>query len=153
MVVGRCTVQGKMNSESGVEPDGSGVTSLIQRALLDSTKSAEPVERWLLSDLNRIMSPDHKFTRILARFRSSNQWEIFLEEEGKGLVPLSQCGSGLKTVLHLLAHTNLSADRRGKKVAKGTFLLEELENCLHPHVQRNLFSYLDDVIAPRLKCS
>lgn len=129
-----------------VQPDGSGVTSLIQQALLDSTKSAEPVEHWLLADLNRIMAPDHHFTRILTRFRSSNQWEIFLEEEGKGLVPLSQCGSGLKTVLHLLAYTNLSAHRRGEKISAGTFLLEELENCLHPHVQRNLFAYLDDVL-------
>lgn len=132
---------------SRVNPDGSGATNLVRELLTTAGVSKEPVEKGLLNDLNSLLAPDHRYSRIqVQRHRSTGAWEIFLQEDGKGLVPLSQCGSGLRTLVHLLVLTNLIAKRSGEKISQGTFLFEELENCLHPHVQRNLFAYLDDVI-------
>lgn len=135
------------SASDAIGPDGAGVTNAVRRALVSSSKSAEPVEKWMLADLNRVMHPDHNFSRIAIRHHEGqSKWEVYLEEDGKGFVPLSQCGSGLKTVLHLLSYTNILAQRRGGKIKSGTFLFEELENCLHPHIQRNLFGYLDEVL-------
>jgi putative ATP-dependent endonuclease of the OLD family len=130
-----------------ITESGDGVTNLVRRILNSSAKEAEPVEKWLLADLNRIMAPEYAFRRIRTRHHEhSNLWEIYLEEDKKGWVPLSQCGSGLKTVLHLLAYTNLQIGRRDDRIKVGTFLIEEIENCLHAHVQRNIFQYLDDIV-------
>lgn len=129
-----------------IQADGSGVTNLFRHILTTAGVSKEPIEKAVLADLNEILAPSHQFSRIQVLQHSNKNWEIFLEEKGKGLVPLSQCGSGLRTIIHLLAYTNLIAKRADGKIAAGTFLCEELENCLHPHVQRNLFDYLDQVV-------
>lgn len=131
-----------------IGPDGTGVTNLLRMLTRTVGKEKHRVEHDLLLDLNEILWPDHEFKRIdILQHPDRKTWEIFLEEKGKGLVPLSQCGSGLRTLIHLLTHTNIISSRSSGKIRKGTFLFEELENCLHPHVQRNLFAYLDEVIA------
>ncbi len=74
-----------------------------------------------------------------------NRWEMYLGEPGKGLVPLSRSGSGLKTVLlvllNLLVVPELGDDERDK--SRFVFAFEELENNLHPALLRRLFQYLE----------
>ncbi|WP_081337070.1 ATP-dependent nuclease [Pseudomonas putida] len=68
----------------------------------------------------------------------------FLGEESKGPIALSASGSGLKTVLLTLINLLIRPDFEKRSIEQYIFSLEELENNLHPALQRNLFSYLHD---------
>ncbi|MBK8809851.1 MAG: ATP-binding protein [Acidobacteria bacterium] len=82
-----------------VNGDGSGVTNLIQSFINKSNLPSSIVEQSLLEDLNRIFQPDTVFSRIGCQQLENDNWEIFLDEEQKGRIPLSQSGSGIKTVI------------------------------------------------------
>ena len=77
-----------------------------------------------------------------------DHWEVYLGEGTKGLIPLSQSGSGLKTVflvlLNLLVIPKIPNPQEHKKKSQFTFAFEELENNLHPALLRRLFQYLED---------
>ena len=129
-----------------LEPDGTGVTNLIQHFLYDSLADQSAVEVELLGALNRIFEPDSTFTRIQAkRLSGTNKYEIYLEEEHKGSIALSNSGSGLKTVMTVLAQALLIPKLENKDLNSYIFGLEELENNLHPGLQRRLFGYLREL--------
>ncbi len=99
----------------------------------------------MLADLNRILHPDFEFKEILARQHADNHdWEVFLLTKSDQPVRLSQSGSGLKTLFCLLANIHLRLQAKDKQISTGVFVIEELENSLHPRVQRNLYQYLRD---------
>jgi hypothetical protein len=68
---------------------------------------------------------------------------MLIDERDKGLIPLSQSGSGLRTVilvlLNLIVYPWLV---KNAPLSQFIFAFEELENNLHPAVQRRLFMYL-----------
>ncbi|MHC4178480.1 MAG: ATP-dependent nuclease [Planctomycetota bacterium] len=132
------------NSEPSldVHANGSGVTNVIQQYINQQSLPSELIEDTLLQELNVIFSPDANYTRILVQRRESGQWEINLEEPEKGRVPMSQTGSGLKTVLLVLANLLLVPRIVNKPLSQFLFGFEELENNLHPAIQRRLFRYL-----------
>lgn len=133
----------------GIAPNGRGVTSTIQAYLDFDELDREIVEEKVLRDLNSIFIPDASFERILCEKTRNGNYEIKLREKGKGDVPLSRMGSGIKTVLTVLASLYLSAEFDGdeSKWRLGVFAFEELENNLHPAVQRRLFGYLRELAA------
>ncbi len=113
-----------------------------------SNKAAMPselVEKTLLNELNAIFEPDVTFTDIVVQQISTGQWELYLEEVEKGRVPLSHSGSGLKTILLVLVFLHLVPRIEGKSLATYLFGFEELENNLHPALQRRLLLYLRNV--------
>jgi AAA15 family ATPase/GTPase len=113
--------------------------------LNDSRLDRDVIEITLLDELNAIFQPDARYTRILVEQRSTNDWEIYVEEPRKGRIPMSQTGSGLKTVLLVLANlllVPLLAEKPPKLLSEYLFGFEELENNLHPAIQRRLFRYL-----------
>jgi putative ATP-dependent endonuclease of OLD family len=63
--------------------------------------------RWLnhlsLMPLIQFFAHDAVFTDIVCQMHDNEIWEIYLEEEFKGRIALSQSGSGLKTVMSVLA--------------------------------------------------
>lgn len=127
----------------GVEPDGRGATNLIQRVINDEDLNDALVERTLLDDLNEIMGPDATFTRVGVQRTADANWMTYLDEESKGRISLADSGSGLKTVL-LVALTmsvlpKLQPDPAQKHMV---FAFEELENNLHPGLQRRLLQYI-----------
>lgn len=126
-----------------LSPEGVGLTNMYRAYILDADKPSALVEQKILCDLNKIMSPDSIFTSILVQERD-NQWELYLEEEGKGRIRLSHSGTGLKTILLILAYFHLVPHREGKNVGSYIFLFEELENNLHPALQRRLHQYLKE---------
>ena len=132
-------------SDDNVEYDGSGATNVIRRFINYSKYDEKLVEEVLLEELNKIMSPDSAFQNIRVQeidVEGETKWEIFLEELGGKRFALSKSGSGLKTIilmlinLHILPHTQ---KYRGKKII---YAFEELENNLHPALQRKVFNYL-----------
>lgn len=127
---------------SEIRPDGTGATNAIQQFLNKSSLPRDVVRVDLLSALNEIFNPDTVFDEIVCRQLPDARWEIFLSEKHKGLVALSQSGSGLKTVILTLCLLHLTPKLENKKPGDFILAFEELENNLHPALQRRLLSYL-----------
>ena len=128
-----------------LEYDGTGATNIIRRFINHSQYDEKLVEDLLLKELNLIMAPDSRFRSIRVQEieeGSEIKWEIFLEEFNGKRFALSKSGSGLKTLilmlinLHIIPHTK---KYNGKKII---YAFEELENNLHPALQRKVFNYL-----------
>ena len=103
----------------------------------------------LLTKLNEIMGNDANFTEIITQQVEYNKddirWEVFLREEGKGRIALSKSGSGLKTILMVLVYTILIPNIEKKDINEYIFLFEELENNLHPSLERRLLRYIEEI--------
>ncbi len=134
-------------SEPNLYSEGEGASNLIATFLNDSNYDEHIIEVDFLDALNRIMKPEAEFESIRVQqvnYDGKRLWEVFLQEKGAQRVPLSKTGSGLKTIvlvlLNLLVIPNTKA-YSGKRIVYG---FEELENNLHPALQRRLFEYLYD---------
>jgi putative ATP-dependent endonuclease of the OLD family len=130
------------SNELKIQENGNGATSILERFINKSSLPSELVEETLLNELNKIIEPDSSFKRIIIQQLDSSDWEIFLEEEHKGRIALSKSGSGLKTILIVLIYILLVPYIDKKPLSNYIFSFEELENNLHPALQRRLFLYL-----------
>lgn len=138
------------NNDNSMEVDsnGNGVTRIITNFLNRNQYDESLVRDKLLSKLNDIMGEDITFTEITTQqidTETSTKWEIFLREEEKGRIALSNSGSGLKTILMVLVYTILIPSVEEKNISNYIFLFEELENNLHPSLQRRLLKYLEEL--------
>lgn len=135
-----------MSRGMSIEPNGDGITAVIANFLLNAKYDNTVVEQEFLAELNKVFSPDSKFTRIFPRLQDNNHWELFIQEDGKELVAFSNMGSGLKTVVQVLANLLLVPllDPQFPDIGQYVFGFEELENNLHPAIQRRLLKYLRD---------
>ena len=123
-----------------IDANGSGATNFIRTYLHNNKYDFKVVEKEVLEALNKIVLPDEHFERIMCQEINSDdetKWEIHLVNEN-GRIPLSSSGSGLRTILLVLIKLFLEAS----KFQRNIFVFEELENNLHPTIQRNLFNYL-----------
>ena len=128
---------------------GNGITSVINNYLNKANYDEDKIRKELLGKLNEIMGMDANFTEITTQqveyAKDDIRWEIFLREENKGRIALSKSGSGLKTILIVLVYTILLPDIERKKLSEYIFLFEELENNLHPSLERRLLKYLEEI--------
>ena len=137
------------NDSDEVAPNGEGATNLLRKFINESKYDEKIVEITILNELNKLVQPETTFTRLKVQQIVDNnskekKWEIFLEEDDKRFA-LSRSGSGLKTLLLLLV--NLYLVPKVIKRQEGTrleivYAFEEVENNLHPALQRRLFDYL-----------
>lgn len=126
-----------------IEKNGRGFTSTVSQILNRFEYPTELVADQLLAALNAVFSPDATFTSIdVQQHGESGPWEIFLNETGKGRVGLTHSGSGLKTVLLAAAYFLLLPRINNKKLSDFIFAFEELENNLHPALQRRLLKFV-----------
>lgn len=131
-----------------VDSNGNGITRIITNYLNRSKYNENLVKHDLLQNLNKIMGEDANFTEVVTQQIDSaegTKWQIYLREEGKGRIPLSESGSGLKTILMVLVFTILIPNVDHKKISQYIFLFEELENNLHPSLQRRLLKYIENL--------
>lgn len=128
-----------------VDQNGKGATNIIRCFITHVDYPTDLVEERLLEDLNKIMEPDSSFSNISVQQLKTGVWEIFFKEENKGGIALSQSGSGLKTVLLVLIYILLIPHVEGRSLDNYIFAFEEIENNLHPALQRRLFLYLRDL--------
>lgn len=128
---------------------GNGATNAINSYLNKSKYDEKIVKEKILSKLNEIMGEDALFDEITtqqAEVNGKRKWEIFLKEKDKERVALSKSGSGLKTILLVLIYTILVPYIEYKsKLSEYVFLFEELENNLHPSLERRLLKYIEEV--------
>lgn len=125
-----------------IQPNGAGITNAIQNFINRSSLPSEIIEVDILEALNEIFAHDAKFTDIVCQLHETNFWEIYLEEENKGRVALSKSGSGLKTVITVLACLFLIPKLEKKTLDEYIFGFEELENNIHPALLRRLSDYI-----------
>lgn len=124
---------------------GEGASNLVREFLNNSTYDENIIEQLVLSALNKIMYPEAEFESIRiqqTKIDGEYVWEIYLKEKGKERVPLSKSGSGIKTIILVLLNlivVPMQVTNSGKIIAYG---FEELENNLHPAMQRKLFDYI-----------
>ena len=127
--------------------NGSGTTSVIVAFLTNSSLPSEVVEVNLLDSLNHIYEPDCSFSRILVQriAPGHTSWEVYLIEKSTQMpIPLSQTGSGFKTILLTLVYLHLIPLIEEQPVQNYLFAFEELENNIHPAVQRRLMWFIRD---------
>lgn len=100
------------------------------------------MEQDILKSLNTIFAHGASFTDIVCQLHENNDWEIYLEEEHKGRIPFSQSGSGIKTVMLVLAYLILIPHIEQKSLNEYVFGFEELENNIYPALLRRLNDYI-----------
>ncbi len=127
-----------------LSPEGTGATNIVQRILNDEQLPSALIEETLRHDLNRIMGPDAHFTRIAAQRRSDGHWIVYLDELEKGRISLADSGSGMKTVLLVLINMVVMPQLEKRDPSTYVFAFEELENNLHPGLQRRLMQYVHE---------
>lgn len=132
------------NNELNISINGIGATNLIQSITNRDIYNSELIEKTLLEELNKILNPDIEFTRILVQQNANQIWEIYFESKFDGRVPLSKMGSGVKTILLVLILIHIKPTIDNGNISDYVFALEELENNLHPSLQRRLYYYLFD---------
>lgn len=133
-------------NEIKVDGNGNGACNIINKYINKNSLDSTKVQKDLLSKLNEIMDDDYKFTNIVVQTIDDKDdliWEVFLDEENKGRIALSQSGSGLKTIILLLIFTILIPAYEHKSLDNYIFILEEMENNLHPSLQRNIIKYIE----------
>lgn len=126
--------------------DGKGATNVIRSIINNKNNDEELIEVTLLNALNTIMGNDAQFSSIrvqevsVGKDAGDTVWEVFLQEKGNTRFPLSQSGSGLKTIILVLL--NLLVLPTIDDENEYFFAFEELENNLHPALQRRLFDFI-----------
>jgi hypothetical protein len=130
------------NNNRDLQSNGTGLTNLVRAFINSESLPRSEVEVGLLSDLNTVYQGDSQFTQILTRENDNGVWEIFLTEEEKGDIRLSQSGSSLKSIFILLAMLRLVPVIKSI-IWENIFLaVEEPENNLHPALLRRLLNFL-----------
>ena len=135
------------SSNDALDYDGTGATNIIRRFINHSQYDEKLVEEVLLKELNLIMAPDSRFSSIRVQeieVGEETKWEIFLEELNGKRFALSKSGSGLKTIILMLINLHIIPHTKKYKDKKIIYAFEELENNLHPALQRKVFHYLYD---------
>ncbi len=125
------------------EPTGKGITNLIRYFIISDARPREVVEIDLLRDLNEIYAGDSAFDSIICQENdSTGLWEIFLHEEGKGDVRLSESGSSLQSIFIILSYLRLVPLVQEINWKSLILAVEEPENNLHPALLRRLINFL-----------
>ena len=122
--------------------NGAGITNAIQNFINKSNLPSALVESNILDALNSIFAHDAIFTDIVCQLHDDDHWEIYLEEEFKGRIALSKSGSGLKTVISVLACLILVPHLESRPLSEYVFGFEELENNIHPALLRRLNNFV-----------
>lgn len=135
----------KEETHKSIGADGRFVTNELRRYVTIENLPAKLVEREMLAALNKICQPDSAFARINVKVNDSGQWRILLDEEGKGTIAIGDSGSGIRTVLLVLANLLLVPNQEKVPLSQYVFAFEELENSLHPAMQRRLMAYISEM--------
>lgn len=134
----------KLGSMRNIDNNGNGATEIIRLFQSDRNQDESLIDN-LLKKLNKITNPDSVYSEIKTKTEdSSNEYEIFLKEDNGKSYPLSKCGSGLKTIILVLLNLLIIPEMEEYKGKRIVFAFEELENNLHPALQRRLFKFIYD---------
>lgn len=125
---------------------GQGASNIIREFVNNSSYDESVIEDTLLNAVNKIMNPESFFESIRVQQVKDGygnvRWEVFLKERGMDRCPLSRMGSGLKTIILVLLNLLVIPELDENMNKHMVYGFEELENNLHPAMQRKLFDYI-----------
>ena len=133
------------NVTTNLDHDGGNATVLYRLFSTAAEWDRSIIGGPLLETLNYITRDDFMVGEIMTRQHTAGAWEIYFDECHSGLVPLSACGSGLRTILLVLANVFLVPAVGGFELPELVMAVEEPENNLHPALQRRLADFLCDL--------
>ena len=116
-----------------LQPNGSGLTTILRNHFSNKKGSRKLIDS-ILKELNNILKGEEEFSALRV-LEEDNDYTICLENQF-GEISLNDMGSGLKTILLVLYH--LKAEENSSE--SSIFMFEEIENNLHPEIQRRLFN-------------
>lgn len=132
-----------ISSEPNIPPvlldNGHGATSVIDNLINVEGEDYSLIKTDLLNDINFIMAGESYYSDIVTIRDNKDEKNVCLIENGKR-IKIKEMGSGLKTIILTLLRIKLEKDH----YSNTAFIFEELENNLHPEIQRRLFNYLYD---------
>lgn len=141
----------KEDKEIELHEDGTGAVNVIQHILNYDNYDESIIRDDLLDAINEVIYPDSKFDGITVQKITDDKWEIFLYENDHRFA-LSKMGSGLKTIILVLLDllvmpcinigSIMKSDINDIHYENIIFAFEEIENNLHPALQRRLFEYI-----------
>lgn len=141
-----CATCDLRNMNIDMNQNGENATKILYSYANSALMDSSVVDNRLLGYVNEVCGPDQVFKSIRVKQLPEKSWEVYLEQSGKGLIPLTHSGSGIKTIiLTLLCLHTISF--QGQRV----FALEEPENNLHPSLLRRLFSHIREVCTQKGK--
>ena len=123
-----------------INPNGTGTTRYACSILINNNKNDAIIQDDVLGAFNEILDSDGHYRNIKVKQDDGDNWEIILEDDNRNQYPISKLGSGLKTILLVLL--NLIAIPNDYKDKNMVFAFEELENNLHPALEKRLYSYI-----------
>lgn len=123
-----------------INPNGTGTTRYVCSILNNKNKNDAIIQDDVLSAFNEILGSDGHYRSIKVKQENGDNWEIILEDDNRNQYPISKLGSGLKTILLVLL--NLIAIPNDYKDKTMVFAFEELENNLHPALEKRLYSFI-----------
>jgi hypothetical protein len=132
-------------SEREVRPNGDNATILMECCLHEEGLDHRLITRDLLLALNNVFRPDDEFEAIDV-LRKSGLWEVFITPRGRSPIRLSRMGSGLKTVIVVLLNLLVMPKVENAPASSFVYGFEELENNLHPSLQRRLLGFIRDFV-------
>ena len=119
---------------------GEGITKKIDELINVDGQNYKLIKNDLLNDLNKILHGENSYSEITIVKNSQNKKKSLCLVENGVRVRLNEMGSGVKTIIFVLLLLLLQKDFAADTV----FVFEELENNLHPEIQRRLFEYIYD---------
>lgn len=135
-------------ADKSFSASGAGLVGLLAYLITSSNERSAIVEEEFRTELNAVLEPDIRISAIRTYKQENGSWEIYFAGD-KGPIAMSESGSGLKTVVQTLASLWLMPRLGVYRNEECIFLLEELENNLHPALQRRLLSYIWNQIEGR----
>ena len=129
-----------VSEQIGINPNGVGTTRYVCSILNNKNKDDSLIQDDVLNAFNEILGSDGHYRNIKIKQDNGDNWEIVLEDDYRNQYPLSKLGSGLKTIL--LALLNLIAIPNDYKDKNMVLAFEELENNLHPALEKRLYSFI-----------
>ena len=123
-----------------IDSNGIGTTRYVCSILNNKNRKDTIIQEDVLNAFNEILGPDGHYRNIKVKQDNGDNWEIVLEDDDRNQYPISKLGSGLKTILLVLL--NLIAISNDYKDKAMVFAFEELENNLHPALEKRLYSYI-----------
>lgn len=130
------------SKQIGIDPNGIGTTRYVCSILNNKNKNDAIIQEDVLNAFNEILGADGHYRNIKVKQDNGDNWEIVLEDDSRNQYSITKLGSGLKTILLVLL--NLIAIPNDYKDKTMVFAFEELENNLHPALEKRLYSYIFD---------
>jgi len=131
-----------LEDEPKLLPNGYGASNYLQVIQNNAHLNGEIINGLFLEVFNEIVEPEISFRKIVSKKNSEKNWEVYFQNKRNDFIPISAMGSGVKTIFLVLANLILVPAYEEKEPKEYVYVFEELENNLHPSLQKRLYNYI-----------